>query len=273
MAAQTTTSAAVEGWAPNVVSFAAADVIPQALVLTLGTQAGVVEGDEAEVLVPWADDDDSADFVDEGAAIPEDGVDLQQIGIKTKKLSRLAPFSRELLSQPGAATNIINAMNRGLVKRANQAFLGNPAGPANGPTGLLNLAELPAAVAFGGNLDALNQVIAEIEDDGGQATHIVTNPVTWSVIKNIKKDSTDSNEGLDWPDDLPPVLRDPGVPAGSLVVLDKGSIPTAIGAVLQARSDDYYFGDDAVAVRLTWRMGWNVRKINRVRRMTVAAPV
>lgn len=272
MTAQTTTGAP-EGFAQNVVSFAAQDVIPDALALTVGTQAGTVEGDQPEVLVPWVDDDDSAEFVDEGAHIDEDGVDLQQIGVKTKKLARLAPFSREQLAQPGASNLIVNAMKRGLIKSANKAFLGNPTGPSNGPTGILNLAELPPAVAFGTDLDQLRTVVAEIEDDGGQATHIITNPVTWSVIRNIKKNSTDSNEALDWPADLPPVLRDPGVPAGNLVVLDKGSLPTAIGPVLMARSDDYYFGDDAVAIRLTWRMGWNVRKFDRVRRMTVAAPV
>lgn len=67
------------------------------------------------------------------------------------------------------------------------------------------------------------------------------------------------------------VTVDRDVTAGSLVVLDKSAVLSAYGNLLVARSEDFYFSSDSVAIRATWRFGAVVADAARVVTIDVAA--
>lgn len=66
---RTTDTAAA--WSPDVYSYAPADVVPQALILNTSTVSGTIEGDEPSLRVAYVADSESADYVAEGAVIPD----------------------------------------------------------------------------------------------------------------------------------------------------------------------------------------------------------
>jgi hypothetical protein len=66
-----------------------------------------------------------------------------------------------------------------------------------------------------------------------------------------------------------PVLVDCDVPQGELVVLDKPAVLSAYGPILVATSSDYLFGQDSVALRITFRFGAAVAKPERVVTVTL----
>ena len=62
------TTSTAKAWAPDIVTFPAADVVPDLLLLQCSTVAGAIQGDEPALRVPYIDDD-TATFVAEGAEI------------------------------------------------------------------------------------------------------------------------------------------------------------------------------------------------------------
>jgi hypothetical protein len=44
---------------------------------------------------------------------------------------------------------------------------------------------------------------------------------------------------------------------------------SAVGPVNIATSDQHYFSSDSIALRATWRIGWNVVRPNRIGVFTV----
>ena len=82
-------------WAPDVQGIAPSDVIPEALVIETSSRAGLVEGDEPAVRVPFVDFDDDAGFVPEGDQITEADPDSTEVVIHTGKVAVLAKISRE----------------------------------------------------------------------------------------------------------------------------------------------------------------------------------
>ena len=151
-----------------------------------------------------------------------------------------------------------------MIDTADWALLQQPApvGPAtHPPAGLLSKAADAGAIAT--SLDALIDAVAVIESlPGGQATHIIANPSAYAALRQFKK-GTGSNESLlgagteAGPKTLLslPVFTTSAMPADKLLVLDKAQVLSAYGDFKFARSDDYYFGSDNVALRATLRFG------------------
>lgn len=269
---------AVKALALDVKGVAPKDIIPEALIIQATTKAGVVEGDAPAVLVPYVSfDPDDVPFVPEGNVIPELEPEDRQVTIHTGKVGLIVPVSREQWGQDDAAALISDAAREALVRRANRAFLAQaaPVAPAtNPPAGLLNqpLTEIDGDIVTAGNLDAVVDAIATIEADGGKASHILANPLSWARLGKLKLGGDSQapllgNDAQGAPQRQllnVPVTVDRDVPADRLVVLDKRAVLSAYGQVLVATSTDYLFGQDSVALRITFRFGAVTAKAARV---------
>ena len=95
MANTETTTSAAYGWRPDASTFAAADVVPDALILQCSTVAGQILGDTPSLHVAYVDDA-AADYVAEGAPIPEADPDLSEVVIYGSKMSQLLRITSEL---------------------------------------------------------------------------------------------------------------------------------------------------------------------------------
>jgi len=182
------------------------------------------------VRVPFVADDGDAGFVAEGDLIPDAAQGFDEVVVVTDAVKTLGKYSFETLAQPEAARLIVDSLSRLVTSKANIAYLSNAADPA----GLLGLATAGGALAT--NLDKLVDAIAAIEDDGGQASHVIASPSAWASVSKLKQ-ATGSNASL-----LPsgnaagertilgvPVLVSNAAPAGNLLVLDRRSVIAASG--------------------------------------------
>jgi len=278
MAFTHTTDNSAKGWSPDVIGFAPADVVPDALILSTSTVSGRVEGDEPAVRVIWVDDDE-ADFVAEGGPIDEAEPDLNETLVYTGKVAQLVRVSREQYRTGRSAELLSDSVRRAVVKRANRAYLAQPApvGPdTTPPAGLLNLNISEDFGYVGPDLDALADAVADIETAGGTATHIIAAPDAWAALRKLKT-GTASNVSLlgAGTEDAEkrllglPVLTTPAMTSGGLLVLDKTAIVSAVGDVIVSTSEHAYFASDSVALRCTWRFGANVVHPDRLYKLEV----
>lgn len=223
--------------------------------------------------------DATVGFVPEGTDIPEANPELAEVVILTGKVAELIKVSREQLAQPSAMDVISHGMRRSLIAKTDWALLQQPAPVAPAqypPAGLLSHATDAGEIED--NLDALVDVIAGIEGlPGGVATHIIAHPSAYAAVRKLKK-ATASNESLVGAGVEAgqktllsvPVLTTSAMPVDKIAVLDKNQVLSAYGNVLVARSDDYYFGSDNVALRATFRFGAGFIEPNAVQVLTVA---
>lgn len=275
-----TTETSAKAWSPDISAIHPNSAIPEALILLTSTVAGRVEGDEPAVRVQFVDDDD-AEFVAEGAPIPEADPVLSEAVVHTGKVSQLIRLSREQWVQPGANFSLSESVKRAVTKRANQAYIAQlaPTSPAvTPPAGLLNIAGIVDGGAIAGDLDGLIDLVAALEGNDGTPTHLVLSPTAWASLRKLKTgtDSAASLLGAGVFDtakmllDLPALVT-AAVPAGSGLVLDQSAIVSAVGDVLVAQSEHAYFASDSIALRCTWRFGQNVVKPNRIGKFTVTS--
>lgn len=189
----------------------------------------------------------------------------------TNKVAALGKYSYETLAQPEAATMVTNSLRRSVVNKANAAYLGN----ASGPTGLLNVVGITDGGAIALDLDPVVDAIAGIEAAGGTATNIIAAPDAWASLAKLKT-GVDSAQNLLGTGtsattrtllDLP-VLVTPAMPEGGLLVVDRTSVIAAVSPVRLARSEDAFVANDVVAIRLTFRLGWDVMHTDRIAKLT-----
>lgn len=266
-------------WSPDLIStFDADDLVPDALIVQTASFAGFVEGDAPSVRVPYVPTDAAAAVVAEGAAATAVDPTLDEIVVNTDKVTQLVKVSREQIGKPGAAERIARSMARAVVTKADDLYLNNAANP----TGLLNTGSLATAGDLGGAtandvFDAYDAVGA-IEDDGGLATHVLINPVDWATLSKIPEVSGSAKSIMADVHDASkrslagvPVIVSNKVTAGAALMLDRSEIVAAYGQLQLARSDDFYFDSDSVALRLSFRLGWNVVRVARLQKLTIGA--
>lgn len=263
-----TTTGSPKAWGLDVLGVKPDQVIPEALILHITSKAGFVEGDSPAVRVPAIRiDPDEIGFVPEGNNIPEADPELAELVLHTGKIAHLIKVSREQVAQPEALTTIINGQKRALIAKADYALLQTPAPVAPAmypPAGLL--AHAQDAGPIGDNLDALIDAETLVSSlPGGAATHVLASPESYAYARKLKK-GTGSNENLlgagteSGPKTVLglPALITSAMPDNKIAVLDKGQILSAYGDVLVARSDEFYFNSDNVALRATFRFGVGV---------------
>lgn len=271
------TTAIGQGWAPNVVSsFDADDMLKDALIVEAATLAGTVEGDTPSVLAPYVKTDAASAVVAEAGEItPTDG-EYDQLAISTVKVAVITRVSRELTTQAGASERIAKSLRRSVTAKADSLFMAN----VSAPKGLLNVIGVPSAGDLGGsgsaNLFAAFDAVAAIEADGGTASHVLIHPADWGFLCKLPEASGSNKSLLADVHDAANrslagvrVIVHPAVTQGLAVVLDKSEVLAAYGSLLLARSDDAYFSSDAVGIRATWRIGWNVVRPARLQTLTI----
>jgi HK97 family phage major capsid protein len=280
MATPQTTVTSSQGWSPDIQAFVPGDAIPDALILQTSTVAGEIQGDSPAVRVPWVDDA-TAKFVAEGAPIDEAEPDLAEATVRTGKIAQLLRLSREQFAQSGTPNQLSESVRRAVTLASNQAYLQQDAPSAEGdpPAGLLNVDGVTDAGEVSTDLDALADALAGIEAANGEATNVVCAPDAWGRLRKFKT-RDNSNESLlgagtnDAEKRLYnlPVLTSPAMPSGTLILLDKNAIVSAVGNVQVAQSTDAFFGSDSIGLRCTFRFGAAVMHPDRIAKLTVADP-
>lgn len=276
--ATTTTTTSEWGWRPDTVEFLATDVVPQALILQTSTIAGEVDGDAPSVHVPYIIDagqvGTGAVFKAEGAALADEEPALDEIELKTKKLTRLATLSNEQFNKAPTAQQVSLSFARDLVRRADAAYLNENSSPL---IGLLHTSGfVDAAAPISTDLDPLVDLLAELEVNGAEPTALIVDPLSWAAIKKLKVADTYNQSllGAGTEDAAPrllslPVLKSRFIPANSGIVVDRTQIVSAVGQVKVAQSDHAAFTSDAVVLRATWRIAWGVPRPERIGRFAV----
>lgn len=258
-------------------TFQAADVVPDALIYTITTVAGNIEGDEPAIRVPYVKTDPTVGFVPEGDPINETAPELDELVIRTGKLAVLTRQTNESATYPDAAALNASSMARALTIKGNTALLGNPAADAQ-PTGLLNIPGITDAGTLGTNLDSIGEAITSVEVAGGNATHVLVDPQTFGAIRAMKSGDGSNMPLLGAAGEQTgrtiygvPVIVSPQMPAGTILVIDRANIISAAGPIKLATSDAVYFDRDSLARRATWRIGWDVLDPARIAKISAAA--
>lgn len=268
-----TTADSGAAWSPDVYKFAPSDVLPDALILQTATIAGDINGDEPSLHVGFVTDAETAAYVAEGAEITESEPNLDEVEVKTKKISRLVNLSNEQYSQPQTPAQVAASVARDLVRKADASYLGDTS-----PVGLLHASGIVAGGPVGDSLDALVDLVATLEANGATPTAIVVDPLGWGELRKLKVADTYNQSllGAGTVDAQPlllslPVLRSRFIPAHSGVVVDRNAIAAAVGQVKVAQSEHALFSSDAVQIRATWRIGWNLVRPDRLGKFTIGA--
>jgi HK97 family phage major capsid protein len=250
------------------------------LFLQRTTIAGDVDGDAPSVHVPFIVDagqeGTGAVFKAEGAELDDEEPGLDEIELKTKKLTRLATISNEQFNKAPTAAQVSASFARDLVRRADAAYLNENTSPL---IGLLHVdGFVDADAPIGTDLDPLVDLLAALEVNGAEPTALIVDPLSWAAIKKLKvaDNYNQSLLGAGTEDAAPrllslPVLKSRFIPANSGIVVDKSQIPSAVGPVRVAQSDHAAFTSDAVVLRATWRIAWGAPRPERIGRFLVAS--
>lgn len=156
---------------------------------------------------------------------------------------------------------------------------GEQVGPVYTPPAGLTAQGLTDGGTLGSDLDEFADAIALIETAGGTANVVLAHPSAWAAITKLKA-ATDSNvslvgAGVDAAQRQllgVTVYVDRDVPVDSLIVADRAAILSAYGNIEIATSQDYLFGDHAVAIRSVFRFGAKVADVGRVVQIAVPVP-
>lgn len=276
-----TTLNSSKAWAPDKNIFNPADAVPNALILQHSTVGGVIEGDRPSLRVAYVTDD-AAQFTGEGVEIPEADPGLDEVLVYTAKITQLVRISNEQFRQDGTAGELSTSVQRAIVKKADQAFLTQvaPVAPnVTPPAGLLNVSGIVDGGPVAGNLDALVDLVAQLESNGGMPTGIILDPLAWASLRKFKTATgseltilgAGTNDAQKMLLDLPITVSN-ALTANSGIVVDSTAVASAVGAVNIATDESAYFTSDGVALRATWRIGWNIVRPNRIGKFTVTAP-
>lgn len=220
-----------------------------------------------EYRIPVLVEDPSASFVAEGAEIPADDADVDELIVRPKKCAALSVISRELATDsinPGAQDMIGEALARDSAKVIDRAFFGNTT--PNGPSGLQSLtgvAEIDAGSLT--SLDAFAEGQSMAETVGAVTSFWVASPATVLQLAQLK-DESGSNRPLLQNDPTKRGRRTIfGVPLLTSEAVDDFTVwglPQARSFVIQAQeatldvSSEAFFTSDKVAVKTTLRVGF-----------------
>ena len=210
-------------------------------------------------------------FVAEAAPIPDAAQQFAEVVLTTDKVATIGKYSFETLQQPEAARLVVESLSRSVTRSANAAYLNS----ASAPSGLLTTAGIVDGGTVGTNLDELVDAVSGIESDGGAATHVIASPNAWAALSKLKT-ATDSEANLLGAGLAAgqrsllgvPVLVSADMPSNKLLVLDKSAVIAAQSPVRLTRSEDAYFANDVVGIKVIWRIGWAVDAPGQGRQLT-----
>ena len=259
-------------------SLIAQDLIPDALIYSLTTSAGKVEGDAPFVRVPIITTDPSPTFVREGQQITRDAPELAEVRFTTAKLGNIFRQSNESAASENANGLLAQSVRRAITTAADTALLMNAPSEQESnwqPTGLFNDPDIPISTDMFGApgkpseaFNAVSNAITTISTNGGNATHIVMHPNVWKTFtsatdangRSILGDPATATERALWGI---PVTVTSCAPDGKILVLDDTAIVSATSDIQLAKSGEAAFDYDSIVWRTTFRIGWKPAKPKR----------
>ncbi|MBT1167012.1 phage major capsid protein [Bifidobacterium simiarum] len=255
-------------------------IIPTALIMTLTTIAGRIEGDAPTLNVPYIGTEAAAQLVREGDEIPDGGISVSELHVATRKVAALAAVTNEANYSDDMRTMLGTGLAGSVVKKADAVFLQNPAPAANesGVTGLFNLPDVVQAGTIDNantGLDPIVDGIAAIATNGGTPTHIIMGYGTWAALLKLKTAQGLSQISPDVANaPVPqlfglPVILSAQAPADAIMVTCQTELISAVGQVSAASSDQRYFERDSTLMRSTFRFGYGVIHADRLAKITV----
>lgn len=271
---------AARAWAPDQNMFAPEDTLEDALILDHSTVSANIDGDQPSLRVGYMDDD-TAQFTAEGDEIPESEPQLNEVLVHTGKITQLVQLSTEQYYQAGTSAQVAQSVGRAITLKADEAFLTNqPSAGAGGKlTGLAENTELSVmATPVTGDLDPLIDLVATLEANKSAPTAIILDPIAWGTIRKLKtQDGANTNLLGAGTKDAErsllnlPVIVTPAMKTNTGLVIDHRTIISAVGPVNVKADESYLFNKDSVAVRATWRIGWNIVRPERNGLFTIGA--
>lgn len=247
--------------------------VDAALIFSLSTVSGEIEGDAPSLNVPYVDIPATADIVAEGEEIKEGDMSVSEMLVTTKKVAVLDVTSREILDDTNMQELITQNVMNAVVDKADAVFLQNTAAPV----GLFNMEGIVDGGIMTDTLDPLVTAIGTVATNGASPSAIVMNYATWSKLLLFKTNGG-SAQSIISPDvannPTPvlfglPVVLNKQAPNDKILLTDTREIISAVGQPLVASSADAYFNRDSIALRGTMRFGFGIIHPNRLAVLTV----
>lgn len=276
----TATSGSTHGLLPNEIGALVTEPVRRASVAM--NVATVVTTINNEYRVPVVVTDAGADWVAEGEEITPTDATMTEIIVRPSKVAGLSVISRELAtdSSPSAQQLVGDGLAQSIATKIDAAFFGNTT--ANGPSGLLSLADVQTVDTGAGivDTDPFAEAISKAEEVGAVITSFVANPADVLALSKLKKLTTGSNEPLLTADPTQPTRRQvlgvPVISSPAVAVGDVWAIPAAkVMVVLRedvtlAVDESAYFSSDSIGVRATVRVGYAYPHEAAIVRLTAA---
>jgi HK97 family phage major capsid protein len=205
--------------------------------------------------------------VAEAATIAESTPTLSEVTVFTGKVAQSVRLSAEQYGRVDAASLLTDIVRRAVTNSTHTAHLSQvaPTGPAvTAPARLWNVAGITKGGAVATTLDRIVDARMSIAVAGGNATHIIASPAAGVGVVVQAEDGDGfrlSIIGRSAADPLTgqllgiPVLVTSAMKAGSLIVIDRWAVVSAVGPVVVAVSDQAYFASDSIGLRCTFRFG------------------
>lgn len=281
MPVQTNNTNAPGSWSPDQVSsHVFTDVLGDALYNSLTTVVGSIQGDQPSIRVPVVTDSKSADFVPEGATIPEVEPSLDEVVLQTRKIAVTSAISNEQASQGTTPAQIAASLKRDIVRKLDQALL-TQAAPGVGEiapsVGILNTLGIIEGDPLVSDLDPLVDLISQLEANFANPPVLLVDPLAKAALFRLKTDVAASNVGLLSPATSTPtspilglqMIVSPFMPANSGLIVDPSNIVSATSTVDVAQSTDARFYEDAVVYRVVTRCGHAVVHADRLAKLSI----
>lgn len=268
------TSSSNPSWNPDsIATLDLDDALPESLLILTTTKAGEVEGDEPFIRVPFVGADPAAAVVAEGASITPADATPDEVAFQTQAVKVLSKISNELARQPGATSRILKSLQRSVRSKADAEFV---AALATASTGFVDGGTFTAGTTA--NLDTFSDSIADVEANGGEASHVIMPASAWKAVSKLKT-ATGSNLPILGVGDasadgvkrsifgLQVLLN---ATATAIYVVSKADLVSAYSPLRVAVSEDFYFGDDSLGLRADLRFGVAPARPNRQAVITLA---
>lgn len=242
---------------------------------------GSIEGDEPVTRVGFVIDD-TAQVTVENDPIPDNAPQLAEVLITSAKITFMVPVSNEQWRQEGTPLQLSASAARAVTRLADSLLVAQaaPVAPATAPVaGLVNVENIVQGGEVSESLDVIVDLIAQLEANLAVPSHILIDPMGWAELRKLRV-GTEFNSsllGAGTEDAVSrllsvPVVVNPQVPPYTGIMLDRTTIASAVGPVRVANSEHFLFDQDAVQLRVTWRVGHAVTRPERLGVFTVAGP-
>ena len=273
-----TTPGSAAAWRPDHYEFAPDDVVGDAAIIQTSTKAGEIEGDAPSVRVAFVNDDEAKN-AEEAATLDQAEPELSEALIWSTKIYQHLKISREQYLQPSTPDQLSKSAGRAVIRKADRNYLTQaaPVGPDTAPAaGLIHWPGVVDGGAVSENLDALIDLIAELQVNLATPTHLIVGPLGWAEARKWKTAvSYNSNLlGAGTTDAVPmmlglPVIVNNAITDYSGLVVDQLAVVSAYGSVIVATSKDRYFDSDSIGMNVLWRTGHTVPRPDRLGRFTL----